>query len=107
VIPSFATGAGRGAAAFVDQHGYVSAALSGIANNVTSPPTGWTTSGVLVGLLAGALAIGVALGGLYARTPSWVRPAVVGLHRLHSGHVGDYAAWLVFGSAAMAGLLLV
>jgi multicomponent Na+:H+ antiporter subunit D len=23
------------------------------------------------------------------------------LRRLHSGHVGDYAAWLIFGSAAV------
>jgi hypothetical protein len=26
---------------------------------------------------------------------------------LHSGHIGDYAAWLVFGAAAFAGLLLL
>ncbi|HJP78910.1 MAG TPA: complex I subunit 5 family protein [Pseudonocardiaceae bacterium] len=107
VIPAFAAGAGRGAAAFVDQRGYVSQALTGIANSVAPPPTEWTTTGVLLGLLATALAVAVAFGGLYAKAPNWVRPVRSGLHRLHSGHVGDYAAWLVFGSAAMAGLLLV
>jgi multicomponent Na+:H+ antiporter subunit D len=34
-----------------------------------------------------------------------VRPALISLHRLHSGHVGDYAAWLVVGAGAVAGLL--
>jgi multicomponent Na+:H+ antiporter subunit D len=58
--------------------------------------------------------IPVALGGLYAKLlPAWIRrpapmarPVLAGLHRLHSGHVGDYAAWLVFGAAALAELLL-
>jgi multicomponent Na+:H+ antiporter subunit D len=27
------------------------------------------------------------------------------LHRLHSGHLGDYVAWLVLGTAAVAALL--
>jgi multicomponent Na+:H+ antiporter subunit D len=56
----------------------------------------------------------VALGGLYAqRLPAWVRrpariahPVLTGLHRLHSGYVGDYAAWLVFGAAPITGLLV-
>jgi multicomponent Na+:H+ antiporter subunit D len=26
---------------------------------------------------------------------------VVGLERLHSGHVGDYVAWLLFGAAVI------
>ncbi|HEY4022852.1 MAG TPA: complex I subunit 5 family protein [Pseudonocardiaceae bacterium] len=108
VVPAFAEGVGHAAAAFVDQHGYVSQARS-----VTGavPPTAWTSSGVLLGLLAVALAVAVAVAGLYGRAPAWlgraVRPAVHGLHQLHSGHVGDYAAWLVFGSAALAGLLIV
>jgi multicomponent Na+:H+ antiporter subunit D len=75
------------------------------------PPTEWTTAGVLTGLIATVLAISVAWAGLYGRAPGWlrrpVRPALHGLHRWHSGHIGDYAAWLVFGSAALAGLLIV
>ncbi|HEX4226759.1 MAG TPA: complex I subunit 5 family protein [Pseudonocardiaceae bacterium] len=108
VVPGFAGGVGRSAAAFVDQRGYVSQALTGTAAPaLASPPTEWTTSGVLLGLLACALAVGVAVAGLYWRAPAKVRPVLSGLHALHSGHVGDYAAWLVFGSAALAGLLIV
>ncbi|MBO0840559.1 MAG: hypothetical protein J2O49_07060, partial [Sciscionella sp.] len=40
------------------------------------------------------------------RAIAWrTRPALTALHRLHSGHVGDYAAWLVLGCAVLAGLL--
>jgi len=48
--------------------------------------------------LAAALAIGVALVGRHVRgVPGWggVRSGLAGLHRLHSEHIGDYAAWLV------------
>jgi multicomponent Na+:H+ antiporter subunit D len=112
LAPGFATAIGRAAATFVDQHGYVARALW--AERLPSqvpPPVAWTTSGVLLGLLATALAIGVAVAGLYGRAPGWLRAPIkrplTGLHELHSGHVGDYAAWLVLGSAALAGLLIV
>jgi multicomponent Na+:H+ antiporter subunit D len=115
VVPGFAEGVGRAAAAFVDQHGYLTQAGSAAGPIPPTagpvPPTAWTTSGVLLGLLSTALAVAVAVAGLYGRAPAWlrrpVRPALHGLHELHSGHVGDYAAWLVFGSAALAGLLIV
>ena len=55
------------------------------------------------------LAVLVALAGLYPaslrRPTKLLRPALTGLHRLHSGHIGDYAAWLVFGTTVLAGLL--
>jgi hypothetical protein len=35
------------------------------------------------------------------------RPAVVNLRQLHSGHVGDYTAWLVFGLTAMGALFVL
>ena len=61
---------------------------------------------MLLGFLAAALAIGVALAGRYVRgVPGWVRSGLAGLHRLHSGHIGDYPAWLVLGAAVFAGLL--
>jgi multicomponent Na+:H+ antiporter subunit D len=107
VAPSFVTGVGRAASAFVDQRGYVAQALTGAADHVSSAPIGWSTSGVLLGFLTAALAVLVAVAGLYGHAPAWVRPALSGLHQLHSGHLGDYAAWLVFGSAALAGLLIV
>lgn len=45
----------------------------------------------------------VALAGL----PPWTLLGVTlgGLRRLHSGHVGDYIAWLFLGVGALAALL--
>jgi multicomponent Na+:H+ antiporter subunit D len=114
VIPGLADAAGPAAVAFTDQHAYVTTALGQpVPTPPSAPATAWTVTGVLLGLLAAALAALVAAAGLYARRlPTWVRrparrlrPTLHGLHRMHSGHVGDYAAWLVFGAAALAGLL--
>jgi hypothetical protein len=30
---------------------------------------------------------------------------VILLHRLHSGHIGDYVAWLMMGMAILAGFI--
>jgi multicomponent Na+:H+ antiporter subunit D len=103
----FVPGVGLAAGGFADQYGYVAGALGRpVAALTAGPATSWTVSGVLVGLLTAALAVGVAVSGLYVRrVPAWLRSGLTGLHRLHSGHVGDYAAWLVFGAAVFAGLL--
>jgi multicomponent Na+:H+ antiporter subunit D len=105
----FVPGAGPAAAAFVDHHAYVATALGHVAPAAPEPPdTAWKVSGVLLGLLTAAVAVLIAVAGLYLRRmPAWLRASLAGLHRLHSGHLGDYAAWLVFGAAAFAGLLLL
>jgi len=46
------------------------------------------------------------------RTTPWrleraAEPALTTLHRLHSGNVGDYVAWLVLGVTAFGALVLV
>jgi len=64
-------------------------------------PTPWTPAGVLSGLLAVAFAFGVAVLGLRGYAPR-----VALLHRLHSGHIGDYVAWLMAG-VTVFGLLLI
>jgi multicomponent Na+:H+ antiporter subunit D len=64
-------------------------------------PTPWTPAGVLSGLLAVALAFGVAVVGLRGHSPRAVL-----LHRLHSGHIGDYVAWMMAG-VTLFGLLLM
>lgn len=70
----------------------------------------------ILGLVSAGAAVTLALLGIYPRNrlrdntsrPSSAVMAVRhGLHRLHSGHLGDYAAWLVFGCAAVIGLLWV
>jgi multicomponent Na+:H+ antiporter subunit D len=63
-------------------------------------PSPWTLTGVASGLLAVALACGVAAVSVRRDMP---RAAL--LHRLHSGHVGDYVAWLVAG-VTLFGVLL-
>jgi multicomponent Na+:H+ antiporter subunit D len=110
VFPQVRTVIAQAAAAFTDQHGYWDAALLGVAGRPAGmPDVQWTSGGVLIGMVTALLAVSVAIAGLYPavlRRPSnALRPTLAGLHRLHSGHVGDYAAWLVFGTTVLAGLL--
>jgi multicomponent Na+:H+ antiporter subunit D len=116
VAPPFAHAAGDAAAALTDHRGYVGHVLRGS----TSAPTAafspeWTVSGLLLGVVSAALATAIALATIYAgRLPSGLRararvlhPVQSALHHLHSGHVGDYAAWVILGAAALAGLLAI
>jgi multicomponent Na+:H+ antiporter subunit D len=115
VVPGLAGGVSRAAAEFVDKAGYVSAALRGTTARLPEalPEAGWTTTGVLLGLLSALLAVGVAAVALWApRVPDLVRtatlplrPVLTGLRRVHSGHVGDYVAWLFVGIAAFTALV--
>jgi multicomponent Na+:H+ antiporter subunit D len=116
VLPRAGSTLAEAAAQFTDQHGYVAAALRGVVGKPGEiPESEWTVSGVVIGLTAATLAVAVALTGLYApRLPEAVRrpsrtlePAVRALHKLHSGHLGDYAAWLVLGTAAITALLVL
>jgi multicomponent Na+:H+ antiporter subunit D len=59
-------------------------------------PAPWTATSVVSGLLAVVLAFAVAALGIRGRLPR-----IAPLHRLHSGHVGDYVAWLLFGAAVI------
>ena len=43
--------------------------------------------------------------GLRGAVPGVLRPAVTALHALHSGHIGDYVAWLFAALAVLAGAL--
>ena len=66
-----------------------------------------TGSGVAYGLLSALGAVGLAAAALFWRrllaAPILV-PLTMPLRRVHSGHVGDYVAWLVVGVAALGGL---
>jgi len=66
----------------------------------------WTRSGVLLGLVSTMLALGLAA---FALTRPRL-PAAPGrapaLRRLQSGHVGDYVAWLLVGTALLGALAL-
>ena len=68
---------------------------------------------MLLGLLSTGLAVAVAAIALWApllpavahRARRATGPALDALSRLHSGHVGDYVAWLFLGVAALGALV--
>lgn len=106
---------GRAAAEFVDTVGYRDRAMLRFAAPPVrgGPGVDWTAEGLALGTLSAVLAVVVAAVALYSG--SWltrivfrgapVEPVVRTLHRVHSGHLGDYAAWLVFGTALITGIL--
>ncbi|MFF1697781.1 complex I subunit 5 family protein [Streptomyces sp. NPDC058257] len=66
----------------------------------------WTPAALLTGALSTACAAGCAALAVRraapAESPLWTAP----LRRLHSGHIGDYVAWFVLGTAALGALAL-
>lgn len=106
LITGLIRGVSHAAGLFVDQRGYVSAVLSGGAWHAASAPLHpWTAAGVIGGAAGVVLAVPVAVLGLRHPAPRLLRPAVGRLRAAHSGHVGEYAAWLTAG-VALFGLLL-
>lgn len=114
VAPGVPRAFAAAAEVFVDGEGYVAAALgTPAAAVVPGPAHGWTATGVALGLLSALLAVLVALAALYrdrlpvdpAAAARRLVPALAGLRALHSGHVGDYIAWLVVGVAVLGGLV--
>jgi multicomponent Na+:H+ antiporter subunit D len=78
------------------------------------PPT--SAESVVWSLVATGGGAGLAAFGLWRRRlPALLReragralvPALDGLRSLHSGHVGDYVAWLTFGTALLGGLFAI
>jgi multicomponent Na+:H+ antiporter subunit D len=113
VAPGVAPAFGEAAERFVDRAGYLGQTLDlpGLSGGAASlvPHGGWSTSGVLLGLLSTVLAAGCAAAALYwdrmpasaTRLAHRTRPALDSLRALHSGHVGDYVAWLFVGVAIL------
>jgi multicomponent Na+:H+ antiporter subunit D len=115
LVPHLATGAQHAAAHFQDQRGYATAVLDGkeipAATGGSEHPT---LTGRAYGLISTAAAIGLAALALFRkRLPAWlraagravdIRPALLAVRRVHSGHIGDYIAWLTLGLAGVGGL---
>ncbi|XIE77470.1 complex I subunit 5 family protein [Streptomyces sp. SBR177] len=115
-VPALWRYVAAGAARFHDPAGYLAAVTGGPGGAAAGPPpeVAWTVSGGGYGLLstlvaaccaAGAL-WGPVLGGRFARTvrdatEAVDRTLVLAVRRQHSGHVGDYVAWLLAGLAAL------
>lgn len=71
-----------------------------------APVPHWTPATLLSGALSTACAAGCAAFAVRRTVPTepyaWAAP----LRRLHSGHIGDYVAWFVLGTAALGALAL-
>jgi multicomponent Na+:H+ antiporter subunit D len=115
VLPAVPQAFAGAADHFLDRAGYLGAAL-GVPAHPAPPshPSGWTTSGVVLGIVSALLAVLLAAAALFrhriplpASGPA-VRPltaAVARLRALHSGHIGDYVAWLLVGVAVLGALV--
>ncbi|HET8598964.1 MAG TPA: complex I subunit 5 family protein [Segeticoccus sp.] len=111
VIPDLGPRVGAAAEAFVDRAGYVKAVMAGQPGHLSPPvaSVSWTTLGVVLGLVSTAAAIAFAVVALYAPRLAeplkaigrGAAPVLHVLRELHSGHVGDYIAWLFVGVAAL------
>ncbi|MEU1535839.1 complex I subunit 5 family protein [Streptomyces fagopyri] len=66
----------------------------------------WSPAGLMLGFTSAALAAGLAAAAVLGPAPpepqSWTAP----LRRLHSGHIGDYVAWLLAGTVLLGALAL-
>jgi multicomponent Na+:H+ antiporter subunit D len=114
LMPGARAAADHAAAYFTDPLGYARAALdhgSGVASAPRKP--GWNGLGIGLGIVSSILALAVAGAGLYGRrlreqTGSLGRAmarAFAGVRSLHSGHIGDYVAWLMTGVAVLAAMI--
>lgn len=101
---------------FIDTFAYVQQALHALGPHPVPgvPEAHWTWLGVGLALLSVVLAVVCAFVAIYVqRVPALLRTATARtvapplrvVRRLHSGHVGDYVAWLVVGVAGLAALV--
>jgi multicomponent Na+:H+ antiporter subunit D len=114
VVPAMRGFAVRAGAGLADHAGYLASVLHGqtAPMHLTGPAPGVTALGLVAGLVAVVVAVAIAavsLGTVRVRISSGAASAITapltGLRRLHSGHLGDYAAWLVLGAAAVVAVL--
>jgi multicomponent Na+:H+ antiporter subunit D len=101
VIEDFAL---KAAATFMNHDGYAALVLDGRALHMATPSA--AHSGPLIGWLAVAVAVLIAVFQLARdRIPQFLRrvadlaafPFFKALDLAHTGHIGDYAAWMTFG----------
>lgn len=109
VLPRVSEAADVAGRHFVDSAGYVAAILGHSGPGASSGPApSWSVSGIVLALIGVAVAVGVAVIALRDNESALRRvyePAVAMLHRVHSGHVGDYVAWMFAALAVLAAVL--
>jgi multicomponent Na+:H+ antiporter subunit D len=106
-IPAVAEIIGHAAADFADPAGFRASVLADATGSPSPVESGWAVEGFLLAGLSTVVALGVAAVSLYVRPRGLVRRPLALLHRVHSGHVGDYVAWLVCGAALFAAMVVV
>ena len=117
LVPGFVPWAERAAAGFVDHRAYAAWVLHGRPLHIAVPaPSHVKVIDIVLGLLGLVGAVGVAGLGLFGRgllrhLPSEAhargRRVVMGIRRLHSGHIGDYIAWWTAGAGLFGGACLL
>jgi multicomponent Na+:H+ antiporter subunit D len=112
LLPGLATSAQDAAQQLLDSASYAAAALDGI--RAVPPPTPgaetWSLSGLLLDMVSTLLALLIAVTAVYSdRLPRLLRRIVHAvrlplgaLRTAHSGHLGDYVAWLLVGVTLLA-----
>ena len=107
VAPGMRGFASAAAQRLLDTTGYAHQLLEGGAATPLhpDPAVAWTGTGIVLGFVTVASALAVAAAGLWQGHLPWLRigrPVMRRLHRLHTGHIGDYVAWLFAGLAVLA-----
>jgi multicomponent Na+:H+ antiporter subunit D len=105
-LPGLGARIGAAAGLLADPTGYRSSVLAGSQALGGQVDAGWHPEGLLLAGLSTVVAIGVAAVSLYARPVAAFHGPVRLLHRVHSGHIGDYVAWLTLGVALLSGTML-
>lgn len=114
LVPQLKSGARKAAIDMTDTAGYQSRVLDRTPLPAPAPGGAPVEAGEFVrGLATVFAAVVFAAGALFQRRlpraagagSHYLSAAIEPLRKLHSGHIGDYIAWLTLGVAAMGGLL--
>jgi multicomponent Na+:H+ antiporter subunit D len=103
IVPGLAQAAHEAAARFISFNLYAAEVLNGVRGPAPHLPhvPGPELSSYLYGAGATVGAIAVAAAGVRRVGTARLHPAFAGVRALHSGHVGDYVAWLTAGVAVI------
>jgi multicomponent Na+:H+ antiporter subunit D len=110
IVPDIGKAASHAAERLMDGTGYAGQVLAGAPPSLLlpEPKAVWTATGVWLSLLSVVLALVVAAAGLWGRRLRWLASSELvmrPLHRVHTGHIGDYVAWMFAGMAVLVALV--
>lgn len=115
VVPGMTRLAALAGGYVVDGTGYVRQVAEGTGSRVALPHMGWTGTGLLAATISVLLAVAIAVVALrrfeMPRGVRWLHHGgariMLGLRHLHSGHLGDYVAWLLIGITGLGALIAI